>query len=148
MTARLRVLFLCTGNSARSQMAEALLRHLSHGMIAAESAGTDPKPEVHPMARAATSKLIHDDLSAQHPKSIDPFQAEDFDYVITVCDRAAETCPVLPGDPERIHWSFPDPAAVEGTEEVQQQAFDRTASDIAARIRIWMCLPSIRQHVE
>lgn len=77
------------------------------------------------------------------PKHVDHFAGQHFDYVITVCDNAAETCPVFPGDTERIHWSFPDPAAVEGTPDEQQRAFDLVATDIASRLRPWLALPKI-----
>lgn len=138
MQALLRVLILCTGNSARSQMAEALLRQMSDGRIDVRSAGTLPRPEVHPMALATlatTFDIVDRQLS---PKHVDRFAGERFDYVITVCDNAAETCPVFPGGTERIHWSFPDPAAVEGPADVRQRAFDVTAADIAARLRTWL----------
>ena len=136
----LRVLILCTGNSARSQMAEAILRHAGKGAIEVESAGTQPQPEIHPLARCAVKKLLNLDMDGQHPKSLDRFVGEHFDYVITVCDRAAESCPVFPGDPKRIHWSFEDPAAVVGTEGDKQRAFDVTASDLLSRIRAWLAL--------
>lgn len=144
----LRVLFLCTGNSARSQMAEALLRWLSRGRIDVRSAGTFPRPDVHPRARATLASrynLASDDL---FPKSLDRYVGQPWDYVITVCDRAAESCPVFPGDPQRIHWSFPDPAAVEGTPEDQQRAFDTTAADIVSRLRVWLALPAVAARVE
>src|SRR5690242_19419579 len=123
MSQPLRVLFLCTGNSARSQMAEAMLRYVGKGAIEVESAGTLPQPDIHPMARRAIKKLLDLDLDGQYPKTLDRFLTRDFDYVITVCDRAAESCPVFPGDPERIHWSFEDPAAVIGTDEEKQRTF-------------------------
>jgi arsenate reductase len=142
------VLFLCTGNSARSQMAEALLRSLSQGRIDSLSAGTHPRPEVHPMAKATLASRFNLASDELRPKSLDRYLGEYFDYVITVCDRAAETCPVFPGDVERIHWSLPDPAAAEGTAEEQQQAFDRTADDIAARLRVWLTLSKVASRVE
>ena len=140
----LRVLFLCTGNSARSQMAESILRTLSGGRIDVHSAGTAPRPEIHPMAVAALRRSFDDDLTDQFPKHLDRYVGQHFDYVITVCDRAAESCPVFPGDPSRIHWSFPDPADVEGTDAERQHAFDSVAMDIAGRLRIWLTLPEIR----
>jgi arsenate reductase len=145
---RLRVLFLCTGNSARSQMAEAVLRQMSHGDIEVESAGSDPESQIHPMAREALAK-IGVDVGHQHPKSWNQFLGQTFDYVITVCDRSAERCPVFPGDPERIHWSFDDPAAVLGSSEHCQRAFDQVASQLVHRVRIWLALPSVsgRAHV-
>src|SRR5258706_7524600 len=133
-----RVLILCTGNAARSQMAEAILRHLSRGQIQVESAGTIPKPEIHPMARPAMQRLFGLDMARQHPKAVDRVIGEQFDYVITVCDSAAERCPVFPGVPARIHWSLDDPAAVPGTDAVKQRAFEATANAPAARIRAWV----------
>jgi protein-tyrosine-phosphatase len=143
----LRVLFLCTGNSARSQIGEALLRHMSRGEIQVVSAGSRPRPEIHPMARTAVKKLFGLDMAGQYPKPLEEFLGERFDYIITVCDRAAESCPAFPQDPERVRWSFEDPAAVEGNEEKKQRAFERTASDMAGRIRTWMSLPSVASRV-
>lgn len=148
MSERLRVLFICTGNSARSQMAEALLRKLSHGQVEAFSAGSQPRPEIHPLARHAVRNLFGLEMASQYPKPFDQFLDERFDYVISVCDQAAESCPVFPGAPERIRWSFEDPAKAEGTDEEKQRAFDRTAKDLMGRIRIWMSLPSISSRLE
>jgi protein-tyrosine-phosphatase len=144
----LRVLFLCTGNAARSQMAEAILRHISHGRIDVFSAGTVPQRDVHPMAREPVKRILHTDITGQHPKSMKRFVHERFDYIITVCDRAAESCPVFPGDPERIHWSFDDPVAVEGTQDERQRAFDAVARQLVGRMRIWMSLPKLRHAVD
>lgn len=145
---KLSVLFLCTGNSARSQMAEAILRHLSHDGVDVHSAGTAPQPDIHPMARRAVKTLLNLDMRGQQPKTLERFLDRDFDYVITVCDRAAETCPVFPGDPERIHWSFEDPAAAVGSDEERQRAFDSTATQLLSRLRLWMSLPDIRARIE
>lgn len=145
---RLRVLFLCTGNSARSQLAETILRHLSAGRIDVASAGSAPQTEIHPQARAAARKLLGVEMEGQRPKHLDQFRDERFDYVITVCDRAAESCPVFPGDVQRIHWSFEDPAAVQGTDEHRQRAFDSIARDILNRLRLWMALPAVSAAVE
>jgi protein-tyrosine-phosphatase len=139
----MRVLFLCTGNSARSQMAEGLLRHFSKGHIESLSAGTQPRPEVHPLAVATMRDRYGIDITAQRPKRLDAYVGQPIDYVITVCVNAAESCPVFPGRTERIHWSFPDPAAVEGTLEEQRHAFERVAADIADRLRLWLALPGI-----
>jgi arsenate reductase len=138
MSGPLRVLFLCTGNSARSQMAEAILRHVGKGAIEVESAGTFPQPDIHPLARRAVRKLLDLDMDGQYPKTLDRFLGQHLDYVVTVCDRAAESCPVFPGDPERIHWSFEDPAAVAGTDEERQRAFDATATQLLSAIRLWL----------
>jgi arsenate reductase len=147
MTDRLRILVLCTGNSARSQMAEALFRSLSKGRIDVYSAGTVPQPCVHPMATVTMREKFGLDISNQFPKTVDRYLAEPFDYVITVCDNAAETCPTFPGRTERIHWSFPDPAAAVGSEGERQRAFDLTAADIAGRIRVWLHLPAIARRI-
>jgi protein-tyrosine-phosphatase len=145
---RLRVLFVCTGNSARSQIAEALLRRRSRGRTEVFSAGSSPRPEIHPMARQVLNDVYGIDVSAQHPKSWDRYLKESFDFIITVCDRAAESCPAFPGDPERIRWSFRDPAEVTGSEGQQRRAFERTASEMASRIRIWLSLPRLRAALE
>jgi protein-tyrosine-phosphatase len=142
----LRVLFLCTGNSARSQMAEALLRQLSHDRVEVHSAGSTPQPDVHPLARATLKNRFGIDTASLHPKSLNRFVDQQFDYVITVCDRAAESCPVFPGDPQRIHWSFADPAAVQDATE-QRRAFERVATELAARIRIWLSLPDVTRRL-
>lgn len=144
----MRVLFLCTGNSARSQMAEGLLRQLSHGHIEAHSAGTHPRAEVHPLAVATMRDRYGIDISTQRPKLLDPYVGQRIDAVITVCDNAAESCPVFPGDTDHIHWSFPDPAAVEGTLEEQRHAFERVAADIAGRLRLWLSLPAVSSRVD
>ena len=123
-----RVLFLCTGNSSRSQMAEALLRRRTGGRVTARSAGSRPKP-IHPAAVAAMA--AHDvDLSAARPKHVDEFTGQRFDYVITVCDRVREVCPEFPGQPAAVHWSIPDPAA----DPDGQPAFDRVAAELVERI--------------
>lgn len=140
---RLRVLFVCTGNSARSQIAEALLRQMSRGRIDVFSAGSAPRPEIHPTARQVLRDVYGIDSSNQYPKSWDRFLGEPFDFVITVCDRAAESCPVFPGDPERIRWSFADPAEVSDG-ETRRRAFERTANEMAGRLRIWLSLPRLR----
>jgi protein-tyrosine-phosphatase len=143
----LRVLFLCTGNSARSQIGEALLRHMSRGDIKVMSAGSRPRSEIHPLARQALKDVFDLDMAGQYPKPLEKFLSERFDYIITVCDRAAESCPTFPEDPERIRWSFEDPAAVEGDNERKRRAFEQTARDMASRIRIWMSLPAVASRV-
>ena len=148
MSRPLRVLFLCTGNSARSQMAEAILRHIGKGAIEVESAGTVPQPHIHPMARGAVKKLLDLDMDGQYPKTLDRFISQEFDYVITVCDQAAERCPLFPRGRERLHWSVEDPAAFIGTEDEKQRAFDSTATDLVSRIRRWLSLPAVRNRVE
>ena len=138
-----RVLFLCTGNSARSQMAEAILRHLGDGAIEVQSAGTEPRG-VNPMAVRAIGESFKIDISHHRSKHLEEFLNQKFDYGITLCDRAREQCPIFPGDPERIHWSFPDPAAVEG-EEARYAAFRRTASELTTRIRFLIAMIERKQ---
>jgi ArsR family transcriptional regulator, arsenate/arsenite/antimonite-responsive transcriptional repressor / arsenate reductase (thioredoxin) len=127
-----RVLFLCTGNSSRSQIAEALAERLSDGAVSAVSAGSRPKP-LHPNAvRVMRERGI--DLAGRRSKHLDEFAAERFDYVITLCDRVREVCPEFPGGPEQIHWSIPDPAREPGGDDETLPAFERTADELAARI--------------
>jgi arsenate reductase len=129
---QIRVLFLCTGNSARSIIAEALLRSMGGVDFDVYSAGTHPRG-INPF----TMKVL-DQAGLNSPdfrsKSMDGYLGETFDYVITVCDDAAERCPVFPGDPERIHWSFVDPAAVEGTDVVKLAAFQATLREMRQRL--------------
>ncbi len=127
-----RVLFLCTHNSARSQMAEGILRHLAPAVEVA-SAGTEAT-RVHPLAVQVLA-LQGIDLSRQRSKLQAEFLDQRFDYVITVCDRASESCPMFPGAPERMHWSLSDPSAVEGTEAARLEAFLATARELSTRMR-------------
>jgi ArsR family transcriptional regulator, arsenate/arsenite/antimonite-responsive transcriptional repressor / arsenate reductase (thioredoxin) len=127
-----RILFLCTGNSARSQIAEALAEQLSGGAVSAASAGSHPKP-LHPNAvRVMRTRGI--DLSGRRSKHLSEFAGQRFDYVITLCDRVREVCPELPGAPELIHWSIADPARAPGGEDESLPAFERTAADLCTRI--------------
>lgn len=128
----MRVLILCTGNSARSQMAEGLLRSISRGSIEVQSAGTRPS-QLNPLAVEAMRELGLD-ISGQRSKSVEEFKGLNFDVVITVCDNARETCPVFPGAPERIHWSIPDPAVAEGTHEEKLQAFRQARDDLKVKL--------------
>jgi thioredoxin type arsenate reductase len=135
---RIRVLFLCTHNSARSQMAEAILRELGGHRVEVASAGTEAT-RVHPLAvREMAERGL--DISSQRSKHMDELVGERFDFVVTVCDNARESCPIFPGDPERIHWSIPDPAAVEGPEKPRRQAFKRAANELTTRIRYLLAL--------
>jgi arsenate reductase (thioredoxin) len=128
-----RLLVLCTGNSARSQMAEGLFRRAAGERFDVFSAGTRPTA-VRPEAVA----MMHEvgiDISAHRSKSVDEFLGQEFRYVVTVCDNARESCPVFPGKAERIHWSFDDPAAVQGSEAERESAFRRVRDQIASKIR-------------
>lgn len=135
MTNRKRVLILCTGNSARSQMAEGLLRHLAGDRFEVASAGVSPT-HVRPEAITAMRE-IGIDISDHHSKSVDEFANQEFDYVITVCDNANEQCPVFPGKTERIHWSFEDPAAAEGEENARLDVYRRVRDEILQRLRVF-----------
>ncbi len=132
MTAKIRVLFLCTGNSARSIIAEALLRKLGGNAFEAYSAGTEPKG-INPFTNLALAEEDIDFADARS-KSMDEFLGDTFHYVITVCDQAAEQCPTFPGKPERIHWSFPDPAAVQGSDDDKLAAFRATVREMTYRV--------------
>ena len=132
MSDRERVLILCTGNSARSQMAEGILRNIASDRFDVESAGVAPS-RVRPEAVEAM-RDIGIDISSHRSKSVDEFAGRQFDYIITVCDNAKESCPVFPGNATRIHWSFDDPAAVEGTDEEKLAVFRRVRDEIKMRI--------------
>jgi ArsR family transcriptional regulator, arsenate/arsenite/antimonite-responsive transcriptional repressor / arsenate reductase (thioredoxin) len=132
VTRAVRVLFLCTGNSARSQVAEALLQHLAGGLAEAASAGSNPKP-VHPLAvRVLRERGI--DIEGRASKHLDTFAGRRFDYVVSLCDRVREVCPEFPGA-TLVHWSIPDPAA-----EDDYGAFVRTAAELELRIRFLLHL--------
>jgi len=131
-----RVLILCTGNSARSQIAEGWLRHLPGERFDVFSAGTKPSV-VNPLA----IQVMHEvdiDISGHRSKSVTEFVDQPFDYVITVCDQAAEACPVFPGPAQRLHWSFPDPAAVRGDESMRLQAFREVRDGLKDRLTGWI----------
>ena len=133
MIRKQRVLILCTGNSARSQMAEGLLRHDGGAAFEVYSAGTHPS-QVRPEAIAAMRE-IGIDISTHHSKSVDEFTGQEFDTVITVCDNAKENCPVFPAKTERIHWSFDDPATAEGDESGRLAVFRRVRDEIRAQLQ-------------
>jgi len=131
-----RVLFLCTGNSARSQIAEGLLQALAGGRVAACSAGSHPK-RLHPNAvRVMSVRGI--DLSDRSAKHLDTFIGQRFDYVISLCDRVREVCPQFPGHPDLVHWSMPDPALDGDTDAGTYPSFERLAADLEARIRFFL----------
>lgn len=127
-----RVLILCTGNSARSQMAEGILRHAGGARFEVESAGTHPG-SVRPEAVEAMRE-VGVDISRHRSKSVEEFAGQDFDYVITVCDHARENCPVFPARTRRVHWSFDDPAATVGEDAARLVVFRRVRDEIAARL--------------
>lgn len=136
MDVKQRVLILCTANSARSQMAEGLLRALAGDQIDVFSAGTKPST-VNPLAIAAMDERSID-IRSHRSKSLNEYLEQQFDYVITVCDSAAENCPVFPGRAQRIHWSFPDPAAAQGSEQERLATFRQVRDAIETQFRAWL----------
>ncbi len=133
---RTRILVLCTGNSARSQMGEGLFREEGGGGYEVSSAGTRPS-RVRPEAIAAMRE-IGIDISGNRSKSVDEFAGQTFDFVVTVCDSARDNCPVFPGATQRIHWSLEDPAAVQGTEEERLAAFRRIRDQLRERVKTFV----------
>ncbi len=131
-----KVLILCTGNSARSQMAEGLLRRAAGDRFEVSSAGTKPTA-VRPEA-VAVMREIGIDISGHRSKSVEEFGGQSFDYVVTVCDNARDNCPVFPGGAVRLHWSFEDPAAIEGTDAERLAAFRRTRDQIHERMKAFV----------
>ncbi|MGH7553477.1 MAG: arsenate reductase ArsC [Longimicrobiales bacterium] len=136
---RLRVLFLCTGNSARSQIAEALLGRRGARRFDAGSAGVQPRAEVHPDALVVLAEYGID-WSSHDPKGIESVQGTRWDFVITVCDRAKESCPTFPGQPIFAHWGMPDPAEVEEP-EARRRAFRDTLQHLSRRIDLMLAIP-------
>jgi ArsR family transcriptional regulator, arsenate/arsenite/antimonite-responsive transcriptional repressor / arsenate reductase (thioredoxin) len=137
-----RVLFLCTHNSARSQMAEGILRFYGGDQVEAFSAGTQVS-----QVRAEAIQTMAElgiDISHHHSKHLDEFIGQSFDYVITVCDQANETCPIFPGDPNRIHWSFPDPSAIEDPQE-RTRTYQQIAQELARRINYLLTVTKQKQ---
>ena len=132
MSEKERVLVLCTGNSARSQMAEGLLRDMAGDRYDVFSAGVAPS-HVRPEA-IEVMREIEIDISSNRSKSVDEFTGQELDYIITVCDNARETCPVFPGHAERIHWSFDDPAAAEGDLVERLKVFRKVRDEIKKRL--------------
>jgi arsenate reductase len=127
----IRVLFVCTGNSARSVMAEAMLRQHGGDAFVVHSAGTDPKG-INPLTLQVLAEAGIDASDARS-KSVTEFLGQSFDYVVTVCDQARQVCPVFPGGGRSLHWGYEDPAAVEGTDEERLAAFRRTLIAISER---------------
>jgi protein-tyrosine-phosphatase len=134
-----RVLFLCTGNSARSQMAEALARARSGGAIEAYSAGSHPRP-VHPNAMRVMRDEHRLDLTAHAPKHLDVFAGQPFDWVISLCDRVREACPEFPGHPQTIHWSIANPATGDSDDDATYPLFQQTADELATRIEFLLAV--------
>lgn len=137
-----RVLFLCTHNSARSQMAEGLLREMAGDRFEVRSAGTQ-RTRVQPLAIEAMRE-IGIDITGHWSKTVDELAGENFDFVITVCDRANESCPIFPGTTERIHWSFDDPTAISGSEEQKLRAFRIVRDAIQQQLRMFLLVANTK----
>ena len=136
-----KFLFLCTGNSARSILGEYLLRHLGGPRFEVSSAGSFPTGKVNALAVQVLHDVYNIDASHARSKSWEEFNDIEFDFVVTVCDNARETCPVWPGQPIVAHWSSPDPAAVEGTDQEKYRAFKDVAFQINRRLQLFTSLP-------
>jgi arsenate reductase len=136
----IRVLFLCTGNSARSQIAEALLQQKGKGRFLVGSAGSHPAARVNPFAVEILAEAGID-WSGRIPKRADDVAGTDWAFVITVCDRARESCPIFPGHPIFAHWGMPDPAEVEGSDDEKRRAFRDTFVVLGRRIDLLLALP-------
>ena len=134
-----RILFLCTGNSARSQMAEVIMNKHGHDRFIAVSGGSEPNDQVNPMA-LRTMKENGFDVSDLRPKIMTEFLGQDIEFVITLCDRMVENCPVFPSKPLFAHWGMPDPAAFEGTDEEKLAFFHKTFKEITNRINLLLCI--------
>jgi arsenate reductase len=141
VTTPFRVLVLCTGNSARSQIAEALLNRRGKGRVVADSAGTKPAPRVNPYAVRALAE-VGIDWSGHAPQGLEPVLEREWDLVITVCDNAKESCPVFPGRTMTAHWGMPDPAEVQGTDEEKLAAFRSTLGLLSRRVDLLLALPA------
>jgi protein-tyrosine-phosphatase/DNA-binding transcriptional ArsR family regulator len=142
------VLFICTGNSSRSPVAEALLRHRAAGNVTVTSAGNRPKPQMHPNTVRVLRESFGIDASSQRPRHLDTVAGRRFDHVITLCDRAREVCPDFPDHPRRAHWSVPDPAMVGGGTDAAYPAFEHAAADIDTRIRHLLPVLAATNHQE
>lgn len=134
--AKKRILFLCTGNSCRSQMAEGFLKHLWGDKFEAYSAGVNPT-RINPLSIKAMQE-VGIDISTQKSKSVKEFLGQQFDYVITVCDNAKQTCPIFPGKCEKMHWNLEDPALAQGTEEEKLAIFRKVRNEIKRKIESWL----------
>src|SRR5438067_2882713 len=135
-----RILFICTGNSCRSQMAEALMKHFGGDRFEAFSAGSIPAGYVHPLA-ISTMREMGIDISGNESKSLDIYLREPWDMVVTVCDDAKEACPFFPGGKLRAHWGFEDPAKFEGTPQEKQEFFRKIAKEIEGKVKEFQSEP-------
>jgi protein-tyrosine-phosphatase len=139
---------VCTGNSARSPIAEALLRLHTAGRVTVTSAGSGPKPRLHPNTIRVLREEFGIDFSGQRPRHLDSLAGQRFDHVITLCDKAREACPDFGHHPRRVHWSIPDPGTAGDTDQASYPAFQRTAADINTRIRYLLPVLATPYHQE
>lgn len=135
-----KVLFLCTKNSARSQMAEVILNYRGGDSFIAYSSGSNPAKEIHSLAFKVLTNAGFD-MAGKRPKSIEEYENEEFDFIITLCDRMKENCPIFPGQPVLAHWGMPDPAEYEGTDEEKLKFFNKTVIEISQRITLFLNIP-------
>lgn len=135
-----KVLFLCTKNSARSQMAESILNYRGSDNFIAYSAGSNPANEIHPLTFKALTYAGFD-MTGKRPKSMQEYINGEFDFIITLCDRMKENCPIFPGQPILAHWGMPDPVEFEGTEQEKLKFFEKTINEISQRITLFLNLP-------
>ena len=140
MTTPFRILILCTGNSARSQMAEAIINARGKGRVVAESAGSTPAARVNPWA-IETLQEAGIEWHGHPPRGLDGLESQQWDAVITVCDNAKEACPYFPGQPMMAHWGMPDPADVEGSDQEEREAFFEAYLLLSRRIELLLALP-------
>jgi arsenate reductase len=143
METRSKVLFLCTGNSARSIIGEYLLRKLDRQRFKSFSAGANPAGKVHPLALRLLREVYRIDASDARSKSWEEYRDVPFDFVITVCDNARESCPIWPGQPSVAHWGLPDPAAFEGTEEERYAYFKEIGRVLHRRIEDFLATRTV-----
>jgi len=141
MDKKFKILFLCTGNSARSIIAEYLIKKIRPDLFESVSAGATPKGFPHPLALKVLTDNYHIDVTGARSKSWDEFSDVDFDFIITLCDSAKETCPVWPGQPVIAHWGSPDPADFEGTDAEKEAFFWKVAQQIQRRLELFTSLP-------
>ncbi|MGI5290379.1 ArsR family transcriptional regulator [Nonomuraea polychroma] len=148
LSPRISVLFVCTGNSVRSPIAEALLRHHTAGRVTVTSAGSRPKPQLHPDTVRVLREEFDIDVSGQRPRHLDTVAGHRFDRVITLCDKAREVCPEFSHHPRRAHWSIPEPPTAGDTDPAGYPAFERTAAEINTRIRHLLPVLAATSHQE
>ncbi|HSI86783.1 MAG: arsenate reductase ArsC [Candidatus Methylacidiphilales bacterium] len=147
MNTPFKILFLCRGNSARSIIAEHLIRQIAPTQFQSFSAGSHPKDTPHPLALKVLAEIYEIDVSKARSKSWNEFRDTRFDFIITLCDKELEQCPEWPGKPILAHWDIPDPVAVEGTPQQQERAFWRVADQINRRLKMFTALPNEKLEV-